>query len=99
MCENCWREHGSPQLDGPQIRKAVSLIKAVYSYHPTGGALHIVLDDWNLEDKDIAFAKRYVADYAKRGQREAELACFEHFCELSIAERASALAMYNGFFE
>ncbi len=99
MCEKCWGEYGSPRLDSPQIREAASLIANVYSYSCVGGALHIFVDDWNLEDKDIEFAKHHVADYKKRGQRGAELACIDQLLKLSVQERASALAIHNGFFE
>lgn len=99
MCENCWREYGSPKLDSPQIREAIPLIGDVYKYHLAGGALHIVLDDWNLDDNDIKHCRDYVADDTEPEQRDAELACLECFSNLSIDERASALARYDGFLE
>src|SRR6478672_3703693 len=39
---------------------AVVLIKEVYAEHPSGGDLHIVLDDWNLEDANLAWCRGYM---------------------------------------
>lgn len=50
MCGNCWTEAGSPTERTPQTQHLVDLIEALYSAHPTGGPLHSVLDDWNLDD-------------------------------------------------
>jgi len=49
MCDNCWREAGSPTERTPDTARLVELIGKLYEIHPTGGPLHSVLDDWNLD--------------------------------------------------
>ena len=34
-------------------KETVDLIQQIYQKHPTGGALHNVLDDGNINDRDI----------------------------------------------
>lgn len=36
----------------------IELIKQIYQKYPNGGALHIVLDDSNVEDRDILWCLR-----------------------------------------
>lgn len=51
MCVDCWNEAGRPANQSPEIARAVELVRALYDIHPTGGPLHVVVDDWNLEDE------------------------------------------------
>lgn len=55
MCYGCWEEAGKPQIDNEKVRAAVPLIAEVYGYSCVGGNLHIVLDDWNIEDGNLEF--------------------------------------------
>lgn len=50
MCEDCWREKGAPADWNEDIKTAVGLIREIYQYDGAGNPLHVVLDDWNLED-------------------------------------------------
>lgn len=51
MCVTCWKYRGEPKIDTPEIRRVADLIKWVYGeVSPVGGPLHIVIDDWNLDD-------------------------------------------------
>ncbi len=71
MCYGCWEEAGKPMIDTPEIRHAAETVTALYE-HPNccvGGNLHIVTDDWNLEDSNLAFCL-YCIDHA--GQMELE---------------------------
>lgn len=57
MCYGCWTEAGKPTLNTPSVRAAAELVAKLYE-HPncaSGGNLHIVTDDWNLEDSNLAF--------------------------------------------
>lgn len=49
MCDDCWHQAGSPTDWTPQTQRLVELIGELYDIHPTGGPLHVVLDDWNLD--------------------------------------------------
>lgn len=60
MCYGCWEEAGKPQIDNARVRAAVPLIQAVYEHCPVGGNLHIVLDDWNLEDGNLEFCSQTI---------------------------------------
>ena len=62
MCYGCWEEAGKPQIDNEKVRGAVPLIRAVYDHSCVGGNLHVVLDDWNLEDGNLEFCS-YCIDH------------------------------------
>jgi hypothetical protein len=49
MCDSCWRDAGSPTERTPDTARLVELIGKLYEIHATGGPLHSVLDDWNLD--------------------------------------------------
>ena len=62
MCYGCWEEAGKPTTDTPAIRAAAASVIALYE-HPNcivGGNLHIVTDDWNLEDSNLAFCRHCI---------------------------------------
>ena len=100
MCYGCWESYGKPKIDNADVREAVLLIDRVYSYSVVGGNLHCELDDWNIEDR---FWEKFViypfAADTPVEQLEAELKCWFAMRNLSLEERASALAMYDGFFD
>lgn len=48
MCDNCWRQAGSPTERSESTGRVIELIEELYADHPTGGPLHSVLDNWNL---------------------------------------------------
>lgn len=49
MCSDCYTKAGSPTDWTPQTARFVDLVQTLYAVHPTGGPLHVVLDDWNLD--------------------------------------------------
>lgn len=53
MCGDCWKEAGSPTERTPDTDRLVQLIGDLYAIHPTGGPLHVVLDDWNVDTATI----------------------------------------------
>jgi len=60
MCYGCWEECEKPKIDNEKVRAAVPLIAAVYELACTGGNLHIVLDDWNIEDGNLEFCSQCI---------------------------------------
>ncbi len=98
MCYGCWQEYGSPQIINPQVVMACGLARKVEDLTCNGGNLHIQLEDWNIEDEH--WDKYEIYDEHTTGQqRTAEEACFEAFKNLTLEERASALALREGYFE
>lgn len=77
-------------VDNPAVRNAVQLIDKVYEESRVAGPLHVIVDDFNVEDEFFS--------------AETEAACSGVFAEcfaalkaLSVKERASALALHDGF--
>lgn len=101
MCYTCYQKMGKPQIVNDKTKKAAELISVVYEYHGAGGALHIVIDDWNLEDDSLVFCKKWIdsEDHKEttEDQRRAERECLAMLEQMTIEERASALAINDGF--
>ena len=53
---------GKPANVTPAALTAAGLAKRLYKLHASGADLHIVLDDWNLEDENVAFCRRQIAE-------------------------------------
>ncbi len=49
MCIGCWIDYGCPTLSNETTRDLAERIRKTDEY----GALHIVIDDWNLQDDHI----------------------------------------------
>ncbi len=106
MCYGCYEEQGKPAIYNDIVKKAIASINKVYEYSCVGGGLHIVLDDWNLEDDAVVFCENWInnpnycpngeiqndEDKIQQEQKLAELECVEILKKMSIDERASALA-------
>jgi hypothetical protein len=73
-----------------QIEEAVRLARLVYAEHKAGGALHIMLDDGNLEDDDLAFCAGQVETQAERD-------CLAAWRALAEEERGGAYVMLHGY--
>lgn len=102
MCDDCWkRYYDSATSSDPCVIRASEAIREVYDYHLSGGGLHIVIDDWNLDDGSIEFCKDHIeaTGYdAEPDRLEAERDCITALTELTEMERAAALALYEGFY-
>ncbi len=96
MCSDCWKEFGSPKILNSAVLKAVTLISAIYEFSTVGGNLHVQLDDWNIEDEYWRQFKPF-RDDATEEELEKERQCFEAMKLLDIEERASALALNDGY--
>lgn len=96
MCESCWEAYEYPTIWNPKVERAVALIGTIYETEPTGGILHVVLDDWNIDGEIKAFEP----DEDDMPEPEA-IAATEELTpllnEMTVAERASALAYAHGF--
>lgn len=88
-----------------KAEEAVPLFKAVYD-QPRGGAggnLHIVLDDWNIEDESIHYCmdttkvERYFDGELDTTLTDIERRCAEHLLTMTMEERAAALAKFDGY--
>ena len=104
MCISCWIEEGSHKIINDNVKQAAELIKKIYE-HPEGsvGALaHIVVDDWNLDDRNINYClERCTQEKIISGTSEIIEFCenaLKALKELKKEERHSALALYEKFF-
>lgn len=96
MCMDCWKEHGSPTVYNSKVKRAIQLINNVYEYHGAGGALHIVIDDWNVGPSFIhscvEYAKEYFEKHKNRLQFNTEIKCAKWLLKMTDQEIYSALA-------
>lgn len=92
MCIECWENYGRPKIVSPKTISAALAVRKLYVGAPTGGAMHIVTNDWNLEDDSI----EYCRSKAEKGSED-EKKVFSAFISMSFKERASALALSCGF--
>ena len=94
MCYGCWEEYGKPQIDNEKVREAVEWVREVYEYHSAGGGLHIILDDFNIEDEHIELCDKWIREH---GAGPGEEECLALFKTMTMDERASALALEDGY--
>lgn len=104
MCKSCYEGYGSPVVRNEKVTKAVELIEDIYSQENcgAGGLAHIVVDDWNLDDSSINFclgecARDIVNERVGRDGRLACIGLLNQFKSMTIEERCTALAIYDGF--
>lgn len=90
MCYGCYRRHGAPKIDSLRIRKVAKLVDDLYEYEISGGNLHVVVDDFNIEDRHLDFCSTQPCDAL-------ETEIIGEMRRLTVRERASALGIQNGF--
>lgn len=102
MCINCWTESEYKTVINDRVKEAARLIEELYLTEngSVGGYGHVVFDDWNLDcaascldDAEKAIYKEHLCEET----RQASIAALKAFQALSEDERASALALYEGF--
>jgi hypothetical protein len=49
-------------VNKPTVPEVLPLVKELYSRSPVGCCLHIVLDDGNVRDSDVAFCQQWALD-------------------------------------
>ncbi len=102
MCYGCWEENGKPMIDTPDVRKAAAMIKGIYEYNCMGSNLHVVIDDCNYEDYFINSCMNGLNENvfgATPEQLAIERECLILLKRLSIKERASAIALAEGYWD
>lgn len=102
MCYSCWERAGGPTLDTPAVHDAAALIAKVYEQSCVGGGLHVIVDDWNVEDDHFnTDAEQWIEENAHdldEAGLAVERACYAALKALTEAERYSALALYEGYY-
>ena len=93
MCLGCYEEYDSPNERCALTDYAVSLIREVYRHNAVGGNLHVVLDDWNIDDDVLERAPSYFSDSVLPVERE----CLAVLQGMTLEQRATALAIHDGF--
>lgn len=101
MCYGCYEEEGKPSIVNDATKEAAILTNAVYEFSCSGGNCHIVLDDFNIDDDSIEYClneglEDNLHEHTAE-QLKIERECLLAFKALSVAERASALAIYEGW--
>lgn len=91
MCRSCWNELGRPTSEDPAVIRAAEAIAALYDETFSGGALHIVTDDWNLEDDTLQWC------HDSHPLTPVEKAAYEALLPLSVGDRGAALAKFEGW--
>ena len=99
MCQSCWVDAGCPNMDTPGIRAALPVLKEYEEVCGSGGACHIIVDDWNVEDSHLIWCgsekggRRF-----SEGQEERAVTdrLIEAMMPLSVPERYSLLALDEG---
>lgn len=104
MCQTCFESYGSPSVVTDKITKAVELIENLYEQWGccAGGYAHIVTDDWNLEDGNVEWCLNEAKEGASLKSiseegRLASIETLEYLLKLTETERATALALVDGF--
>lgn len=93
MCRGCWSEMGEPAHRNDRVRAAALSVARLYEVHGAGGGMHIVTDDWNLEDSSLDFCEH------QRELDDRERRVLHALRDLTFKERGAALAMWEGFVE
>ena len=104
MCYDCYaNEYGKPDIVNEATKDAAKLIDAIYGFHCAGGNAHVVVDDYNLEDYHVDWCLNASltdkSEMASAEQLKAEQECLRALKALSLDERASALAIHEGWLE
>ena len=72
----CWEDEGRPWLASELAKQWAPAFAAANHF----GALHIVVEDWNLDDDDIAFCRASTVD-------PADIALADALQKMSVPER------------
>lgn len=67
----------------PTVPEVLPLVKEYYKDNPTGGCLHIVLDDGNIEDSHV----KYCLEYSKEKNDLRAIKLSELLLQMSKTQR------------
>lgn len=65
MCYACFVCFGSPTTVTTRAIQASKLIAELYTHNPVGGNLHIVTDDWNIDNDQVFYCKQEITAIKK----------------------------------
>jgi hypothetical protein len=96
MCMSCFKAHveevGRTEVTD-DMRAVLPLIAAVYEESCVGGNLHIVVDDWNIEDHHVKWCAEIPNLTA------AEQACVDALLALTEAQRNEVMLLESAYEE
>lgn len=90
MCRGCWEGQGSPTASGnPEVAALAAMVRdeIVSPY----GALHVVVDDWNLEDRNFPYCLEL--DYCTDEDRD----WAKRMLALDLDTRFAVMGLADGF--
>lgn len=87
MCYGCYEDYGFPTCVSPAVLDAAAKMDACDPF----GDLHVVIDDWNIEDEHIEWCR------AKPGLIPLDRAAIDALAALTLDERAAAMAIRDGY--
>lgn len=105
MCLSCWEEAGSPRDESAAVKTAARLIADLYAANGAGGLLHVAVDDFNLEDRDVAWCRAEMESPSGQAFMANEGSVTEHWNALVALEgltkrqRWAAVALHDGYWK
>jgi hypothetical protein len=102
MCRGCWEDYGKASIVNDKTRALANAIDDVYECNGAGGNLHVVVDDFNIEDDTVESCRGDIESNRWGDSDEhiaAERRCLNLLCEATVEERASALAIQYGIID
>lgn len=87
MCHGCWAQMGEPRIEKPEVRRMAERLAECEEF----GGLHIIVADWNIDDEAVEFCRDGTS------AADAERAVATDLLAMTEEERASALAIADGF--
>jgi hypothetical protein len=101
MCVQFWHILGCPALRSPEIDRVAMLVDRLHQFSPVGGNLHMITDEWNLSTDVLQFCAVTLAGSGEwldghPTQHDLERRILYLMMPMSVAERASALAIQQG---
>lgn len=102
MCDECWDERGRPAEWNPNIDRARGLIEAICMECSTCAPLHMVVENWNLDDASVRWTLGELPgmhDWFRPEVLDTAKEVLTLFAQMTVAERASTLAYVDGHAE
>ena len=83
-------------MNKDKIKKISELIIEIYRHHMSGGRLHLVVDDGNIEDRHIECCLKLILDefndpHENKDRLKTELECARLLQSCTLAERQAAI--------
>lgn len=100
MCVECWESVGRPTVFNDKVEKAIKLLEVLYELNGVGGFAHAVVDDWNLDGEFLyEFNWAHENEVNEPELAKASLDVLSALKEMTMDERYSTLAHFNGFWK